>query len=351
MTKHQLIAAMAAAQILIGSGAMAAPNAITQLSDITQFPVHISDYIVQQAVETNAFWESGIIDTDIGEEAQALLNSGGMEVIYPFWNDLTGSGQVMQEGTNLTIGNVTSNKGKVPVMERAEVWGANDLVKDFLGEDPMQLIADRVTAFWKRHYQQALLSVASGAVGAVTDNVLDISALVGAAAVIDADSFIDAEHLLGDRRQQLAGIVMHSKTVAALRKQGLIVYETPQEGLGRSSKIAYYGDLRVIEDDTMTNSGGTYTTYLFAEGSIKFGNGTVKVPEEVERNALVNAGQEYLVSRKRFFFGPDGVSFTGSVATSAPPNATNAELATINKWTRVWNQKNIGIVKFIHKIA
>lgn len=325
--------------------------AITQLTDIGVFPTNVSDYITQQSIETNEFWKSGIIRSVTDPATQALLNAGGFKVIFPFFNDLTGSGQIMQEGTNLTVGKVGTGYGEAPVLERAESWGSTDLVADFLGNDPMKLIADRVSAFWDRHYSAALLSVMAGAVGAVSANVLDISGAAGAAAIIDADSFIDAEHLLGDRRQKLRAIAMHSRTVAVLRKQGLIQYITPNEGL--KEKVAYYGDLRVVEDDTMTfNSGtGVYTTYLFAEGSVLFGEGGVKVPQAVERNELINGGQEYLVSRKRFMFVPTGVSFTGTVATTAPPNATNAELATINKWTAKYDPKNIGIVKFVHKLA
>lgn len=289
--------------------------------------------------------QSGILTAPTAE-VQAMLNAGGDKVTFPFWNDLTGSGQIIHEGDDLTVGKVTSDKGDAPVLERAESWGSNDIVADFLGEDPMRVISDRVAEFWNRKYQATLLSTVAGAVGAVTANVLDISGLVGAAAVIDGDSFIDAEHLLGDRRKKLKAVAFHSKTVAALRKQGLIEYITPTEGL--KEKIAYYGDLRVIEDDSMPNAAGVYTSYLFAERSVMFGNGTVKVPEEVERQALKSGGQEYLVSRKRWTNAIAGVSWNG---TPAKKTASDAELATIANWTRKWDQKNIGIVKFIHKIA
>ncbi len=309
-------------------------------------PTNVSDYILQQSIETNAFWQSGIVRRDVTPEVQALLNAGGKEVIFPFFNDLTGSGQIMDEADNITVGKVTTGSGKAPVMERAESWGSTDLVADFLGQDPMKLIADRVAAFWSRHYQGTLLSVLNGAVGAVTANVLDISGGSGAAAVIDADSFIDAKHLLGDRSSKLVAIAMHSKSLAVLEKANLITYITPQEGLAR--KIAYYGDLRVIIDDTMTNGSGIYKTYLFAEGSILFGEGGVKTPEETERNALTSGGQEYLVSRKRFMFTPTGVSWTGTPVKLTP---SNTELATTSNWTLKYDQKNIGIVQFVHKIA
>lgn len=325
--------------------------ALTKLSDIGQLPVNISDYILQEAIDNMALWQSGIIRTDVTPEVQALLNAGGKTVIFPFFNDLTGAGQIMDEASNLTVGKVTTGTGVAPVLERAEAWGSTDLVADFLGQDPMKLIADRVAAFWSRHYQGALLSILNGAIGAVTANVLDISGGSGAAAVIDADSFIDAKHLLGDRSQKLAAIAMHSRSLAVLEKANLITYEMPSEALVNNTlakKQPYYGDLRVIVDDTMTNSGGIYKTYLFAEGSILFGEGGVKTPEEIDRDSLTAGGQEWLVSRKRFMFTPTGVSWTGTPAALTP---TNAELATVGNWTLKYDQKNIGVVQFIHKIA
>lgn len=88
--------------------------AITTLSDITQFPVHVSDYTVQQALETNAFYQSGILTTPPAE-VQSMLNAGGDKVTFPFWNDLTGSTQILDEADDLTVG-----KGDAPVLERAE---------------------------------------------------------------------------------------------------------------------------------------------------------------------------------------------------------------------------------------
>lgn len=320
--------------------------AVTKLSDIGVLPTNVSDYILQQSIETNAFFQSGIVRQDVTPEVQALLNAGGKTVVFPFFNDLTGSGQIMDEADNLTVGKVTTGSGVAPVLERAEAWGSTDLVADFLGSDPMRLIADRVAAFWSRHYQSTLLSLLNGAVGAVTANVLDISGGSGAAAVIDADSFIDAKHLLGDRSEQLVAIAMHSRTLAVLEKAQLITYITPNEGLQK--KIAYYGDLRVIVDDTMTNASGVYKTYLFASGSVLFGQGGVKTPEETDRDSLTSGGQEWLVSRKRFMFTPTGVSWTGTPAKLTP---SNAELATTGNWALKYDQKNIGIVQLVHKIA
>ena len=322
--------------------------AITSLSDIGQLPQNISDYILQESTARSAFFQSGIMRTDVTPEVQALLNAGGKTVVFPFFNDLTGSGQILDESTDLVVGKVTTGTGVAPVLERAEVWGSNDLVADFLGEDPMRLIADRVANFWTRHYQTMTLSMLSGSLGSVTANVLDISALTGGAELIDADSVIDAQHLLGDRATDLAAIAIHSRVLASLRKQNLIDYIQPSEG---GPRIPTYQGLTVIVDDGMTVSNGVYTTYLFARGSVLWGQGTVKTPEEIDRNSLKSGGQEWLVSRKRFMAVPTGVSWTPANGVPAALTPSNAELAASGNWTRVFDQKNIGIVKFVHKVA
>lgn len=53
-------------------------------------------------------------------------------------------------------------------------------------------------------------------------NTHDISAGTGAAAVIDGHSFIGASYKLGDAVDKLTAISMHSFTMAALAKQGLV---------------------------------------------------------------------------------------------------------------------------------
>ena len=44
---------------------------------------------------------------------------------------------------------------------------------------------------------------------------------------------------------------------------------------------------------------------------------------------------------------PRGVKWIGTPVKSTPGNA---ELATPANWTRVWQPKNIRIVKFVHKL-
>ncbi|CAI3212891.1 putative phage coat protein (fragment) [Clostridium neonatale] len=102
---------------------------------------------------------------------------------------------------------------------------------------------------------------------------------------------------------------------------------------------------RVIIDDSCPTSAGEYTTYLFGEGAIGLGNGGAPVPTETDRDSL--AGDDILINRKHYILHPRGVKWIGSAAGSSP---TNAELATGTNWSRVYEDKAIRMVKFVHKL-
>lgn len=104
---------------------------------------------------------------------------------------------------------------------------------------------------------------------------------------------------------------------------------------------------RVIIDDGCPASAGVYTTYLFGEGAIGYGNGSAPVPTETDRDSL--AGDDILINRQHFLLHPRGVKFTSASVAGASP--TNAELETATNWSCVYENKNIRIVAFIHKLA
>lgn len=314
-------------------------------------PDVFNPYVIERTAELSALWQSGIVETltevDLGD-----VNSqqGGKTVHMPFWQDLTGSSQILTTGTDLTVSNIAAAQDIAVLNGRALVYGAKDLVAPLAGSDPMTAIGDLMADKWAREMQAALINVLAGAFGAMAAEspaygTLNISALSGAAAYIDADSMIDAMGILGDAEGKLSGILMHSATVRSLKKQNLIDFIPDSRG---EVNIPTYLGKRVIVDDGAPVSSTTYTTYIFGAGAIGHSEGTPKVPSEVERNALVGGGQEYLVSRRHFVLHPRGVAWTGSSAADTP---TNAELATANKWTRKWEKKNIRMVRFIHKLG
>lgn len=325
--------------------------AATTLTDVI-VPEVFNPYMIERTAELSALWTSGIITSvdDAVDLGDVNSQKGGKTVHMPFWQDLAGEDQILTTGANLTVNNITAAQDIAVLNARALVYGAKDLVSAIAGDDPMTAIGDLMAAKWARQQQKTLLSVLAGAFGAMAAEspaygTLNISGLSGAAAYLDAEAFIDAVGILGDAEARLSGAMMHSATMRALKKQDLIDFIQPSDG---GDPIPFYQGKRVIVDDSCPVSSGNYTTYIFGPGAIGYAEGSPKVPSEVERNALVGGGEEYLVSRRHFVLHPRGVAWVGSTAADTP---TNTELATANKWDRVWEKKNVRMVRFIHKLA
>jgi hypothetical protein len=324
---------------------MASTILTTKSGDLAVIPEIFIPYMVNRTTELSAFFQSGVVQTVPGLSIPA---SGGDLVTMPFWNDLAGDDQILDTSTDLDVAKVDSGKDQAVLHGRALVYGATDLAAALAGDDPMRYLGDLYAGKWSRVMQKLLISTLAGALPNATGNVLDISALSGAAAVFDASAFIDANQKLGDHKDRIAAVAMHSATEALISKEDLI--ETVRDSQGNILYRTYMGK-RLIIDDSMPVADGVYTTYLFGEGAIGYGEGSPKVPLETERQALANGGQEYLVSRRHFVLHPRGIRWTPASGVPAKDTPSNSEIAGTGNWTRVWDAKQIRIVQFKHRLA
>lgn len=319
--------------------------AITKIADVI-VPTVFNPYVVQRTMELSELFSSGIAQHSA--QFDALASVGAKTVNMPFWNDLTGDDEVLSDSNALTAGKITASKDEAVILRRGRAWGANDLAGNLAGDDPMRAIGDLVASYWARRYQAALISTLTGVFSASTMSNLvhDISSEADDAANISAAAFIDATQKLGDAKDRLTAVAMHSAVEAFLAKQDLIEYERDSTGAVRVRR--YMGN-PVIIDDSMPVSTGVYTTYLFGEGAVAYGNGspTAFVPTETARDAL--ASEDYLVNRQTFILHPRGVRFKSASVSGAAPS--NAELATASNWERVFEEKAMRIVQFKHKIG
>lgn len=307
-------------------------------------PEVFNPYLIQRTAELSALVQAGIIVPD--SELDKLATAGGTVLNMPFWDDLSGNSEVLSDSAALTVNPITSGKDQARLHTRGKAWGANDLAKALSGDDPMKAIADLVAAWWNRDRQDMLFSTLKGvfAAASMSGNALDISGLVADAAVISASTTIDAQQLLGDAANKLTAFSMHSAVYSKLQKERLIEYAVdPVTG----ATFSTYLGKRVIVDDGHPVSSGVYTTYLFGSGAIGLGNGAAPVPTETDRDSL--AGVDVLVNRQHFILHPRGVKWTENSVAGVSP--TNAELETAANWTRVYENKNIRVVQFKHKIA
>lgn len=314
----------------------------TKIADII-IPEVFNPYVIERTAELSALVQSGIIERD--PTFDVLASAGGKLINMPFFKDLTGDDEVLSDNGALTPGKITTGQDVAALLMRGRAWSVNDLAKALSGADPMGAIGDLVAAYWARQKQKVLISTLTGAFASTSlvDNVSDISAGTGAAANFTGETFLDASYKLGDAEEKLTAIMIHSTTLASLRKQNLI--ETTFDS--DNKPIYTYMGKRVIVDDSLPQAAGVYTSYIFGTGAIAEGNGSAPVPTETDRDSL--AGEDILINRQHFLLHPRGVAFQNTSVVGSSP--TNAELATADNWNRVYENKNIRIVQFKHKLA
>lgn len=319
----------------------------TTLSDVI-VPELFTKYVVQKTMELSALFNSGIVTNNA--EFDRLASEAAPIHNMPFFEDLQGDSENVTEGTDLTAKKITSNKDVSTTIRRAAMWSATDLSAALAGADPMAAIGNLVAGFWARDMQKELINILNGVFAAttMTNHVLDVSVEEGAAANISASVFIDGLQMLGDAQSQLTAVAMHSAVKSYLKKQNLITTQRDSN----SVEFETYQDRRVIVDDGCPYSGGVYTTYLFGNGAIAFGNGNPVgfVATEVDRDKKKGSGVDYLINRRTFILHPRGVQWTNS-SRAAVESPTRAELANKANWERVYEDKAIRLVAIKHKIG
>ena len=324
-------------------------DAPTLVADVVE-PTRFNPYMREASTRLNAFFRAGIIaavpDVSIANGAE-----GGTQVNMPFWAALNQRAQLLDDTTDLTIQKVTSGKDVAVLNGRSLVYGASDMAAALAGDDPMRAIGDGIAENWSYEFNQVLIAVLRGAMGALQNevgspNVLDISHLSGAAAQINGSTFIDAGQKMGDFKDRIVGVAMHSAVESWLRKQDLITFVKPSDG---EAELPYFQGKRVIVDDALAaDSGSIYTTYLFGPGAIGYAEGDAKVPTEIFRQPLKGSGQDCLITRRLFVMHPRGIKWIGTTQKQTP---SDAELSIASNWSRVYDPKNIRCVRFVHKIG
>lgn len=321
----------------------------TRISDVI-VPEVFNPYVVQRTMELSALVQSGIIENN--QEFDRLASVAARTVNMPFWNDLGGADELLDDQNPLTPGVIRAGQDEAVILRRGRAWGVNDLAANLAGDDPMGAIGDLVAAYWARRIQAILLAKLGGVFGAATmaGNVHDITNAAGAAANFTASTFVDAVQRLGDAKEQLTGIMIHSATEASLAKQDLIATEKGSDG---SVGVKTFMGKRVIVDDgcPVDIAQGNYTSYIFGPGAFALGNGNPVgfVPTETARDSL--AGEDFLINRKTLILHPRGVRWTPQAGVPVGVSPSNTELANGANWTRVYENKAIRMVAFIHKLA
>lgn len=331
---------------------------ITKISDVI-VPELFNPYVINRTMELSAFFQSGIVVNS--PEFDRLASEAARTHNMPFFEDLQGESEATLEDVKMTPAKIGSNKDVSTTILRQKMWGASNLSAALAGADPAKAIGDLVAAYWARDMQKELISILAGVFGSYTpdggtettpmsDHILDLTKQTSAAAkLISASAFIDACQLLGDAQSQLSGVAMHSATKSYLKKQNLI--ETQRDSTDVEFDV-YQGRRVTVDDGCPVTKDRVYSTYLFGNGAIAYGNGNPvgHVATETDRDKQTGGGIDYLINRKAFILHPRGIAYTGVVRENVE-TPLRSELAIAQNWKPVYESKQLRIVEIRHKVG
>ena len=331
----------------------------TLRSDII-IPEVFTPYVIEQTTQRDAFLASGVV------RPMAELNAteGGDFINVPFWKaNLSGDFEVLSDSSSLTPGKITADKQVGVILHRGRAFEARDLAALAAGSDPMAAIGAKVADYVANQRQKDLLSCLKGVFGTL-GTTSSSAAFFGL--TIDGESgdtptvlsprhVAEARSLLGDQGDKLAAVCMHSKVYYDLVERRAIDYVSTADARGTSttqsggSMVAAFGNptvptymgLRVIvSDDVQTEGSGAsseYATYFFTEGAVASGE-QMAMQTETDRDIL--AKSDAMSIDLHYCYHPVGSKW--AVTTTNP---TRAQLETVGNWSKVYELKNLGIVR------
>jgi hypothetical protein len=333
----------------------------TLRSDII-IPEVFTPYVIEQTTQRDAFLASGVVQP----LAELNAQEGGDFINVPFWKaNLSGDFEVLTDSTSLTPGKITADKQVGVILHRGRAFEARDLAALAAGADPMAAIGAKIADYVANQRQKDLLSCLAGVFGSL-GSTSSSAAFFGL--TIDGESgdtpttlsprhVAEARSLLGDQGDKLAAVCMHSKVYYDLVERRAIDYVTETDArltssvtdfVGGSIAGAYgnptvptYMGLRVIvSDDVQTDGSGSsteYATYFFTQGAVASGE-QLAMQTETDRDIL--AKSDAMSIDLHYCYHPVGAKW--GVTTVNP---TRAQLETVGNWSKVYELKNLGIVR------
>jgi hypothetical protein len=331
----------------------------TLRSDII-IPEVFTPYVIEQTTLRDAFLASGVV------QPLAELNATEGDFInVPFWKaNLSGDFEVLTDSTSLIPGKIQADKQVGVILHRGRAFESRDLAALAAGADPMAAIGAKIADYIANQRQKDLLSCLAGVFGTLSTTSssaaffpLSIDGESGdTPTVLSPRHVAEAKSLLGDQGDKLTAIAMHSKVYYDLVERKAIDYVATTDARGTTttqsggSLVAAYGGsvdvptycgLRVIiSDDVQTEGTGAtteYATYFFTQGAIASGE-QMAMQTETDRDIL--AKSDAMSIDLHYVYHPVGAKW--GVTTTNP---TRAQLATVGNWSKVYETKNLGIVR------
>ena len=331
--------------------------ATTQLADIYE-PKPFNNAVHQAAIELNAFVASGVMTNNPG--LANLATVGGKIGEMPYWNPLTQSEPNYSSDDNTsdsTPEKIDSNSSLYRRAMMNKSWSVMDFTQELAGNvsDPLGAVTSKIGGYWATEIEKRVIQ---STMGVLADNVAsdsgdmlhsvatDSASAITSAELMSGTVIIRASQTLGDHKDKVVAIAMHSVPHSTLQEAGLLVDNfDPQSG---AVMYQTYLGKRVIIDDSLPAIAGTnritYTSILFGSDAIGYGAGTPHVPSEMDRKAASGdgGGETVIYTRRTDIIHPQGTSFLSATVTGGDtPSLANLALAA--NWDRKYARKNLPI--------
>lgn len=335
------------------------------ISDVV-IPEVFTAYTQELSTELSLLVRSGVIVRN--PALDGFLAGGGDIITMPKWQDLgriDGSLEAVSAnissytGSDAVVNNVESYTELGIRNNRNVAFGSRDMAAQLAGSDPMDLIARRIAAWWVRAEQRQLNATIEGLIATdlaaasqelVNDQANVAGADVGSGNLVDSNKFLDTFQLLGDHKNDITAIAVHSVVHTNLQKANLIDFipdSRADVGFG-----TYMGKTLIVDDGVLTMTRATttdpadvYASVVFGPGAFQYGVGSPRVGTAIDRNELAaqGGGEEFLINRREYVLHPAGfsVDITAGTAITGNHGPTDAQLAEAGRYTRVALRKNV----------
>ena len=327
-------------------------------------PEVFTPYLIEATTQTDSFLQSGVVQPLA--ELNLSSTAGGDFVKIPFYKaNLTGDFEVLSDSTSLTPSKIQADNQIAAVLHRGRAFSSRDLASLAVGSstDPMAAIAQKMAAYVNNQKQKDLYSCLTGAFGSINANSsssalfdLTIDSESGdSPTVLSPRHIARAKSKLGDQGGKLTAIAMHSNVYGDLLERNMIdrIYDNTGapdgDATGGSTTRAFdgpnvvetFGGLRIIVSDDIptTGSGASteYSTFFFTQGAVVTGE---QAPIRTQTDRDILALEEAMAVDLHYIYHPVGLKYAVSTV-----NPSRTVLETVGSWSKVYETKNIGIVR------
>lgn len=264
-------------------------------------------------------------------------------------------------GLTTTVNNAEQYAGVAPWLEREVSWGADDIIGTVTGYDLGERIVGKIAEYAAKETQRLAILNISGVFGSAlaTSHTKDDSGVV-----FNAEGLIDAKALVQDSQDDMKFIAAHPYIYAAALKQKLAHQVGTVGGVMDGMPLNQILDMNLYTTSALEPTGGVYSTYIGAKGSVgykfrnrkksRYTNANIitigdNIEVELARESTTAGGQDLFIVRFSLLTHVFGTAWD---VTSGGSNPTDTAIALGSNYSKVANDDRlIKIVQYKSKAA